>query len=113
MLSPWTGFDKKERAVVRENEKDKRSVTGARSHVACVSNHRKIKRIKSKAFLELKKQLKSVYPTKASIIGGRFCREYQAGTESENTLGRDRDSVPTRSPTCGRSRWEFWGSRMG
>ena len=40
--------------------------------------------------LELKKQLESVYPIKASIIGCRFDKRHQS-VESENMLGRDRD----------------------
>ena len=50
------------------------------------------------SLLEPKNQLESVYPIKASTIGAGFGKEYQ-GAESENTLGRDRDMVPARSPT--------------
>ena len=50
------------------------------------------------SLLELKKQLESVHPIKASIIGAGSAKEYH-GAESVNMLGRDRDIVSTRSPT--------------
>ena len=44
--------------------------------------------------------LKAINPIKANIIGAGSAKSI----ESDNTLGRERNSVSARSPTCGRSR---------
>ena len=57
------------------------------------------------SLLELEKQLESAIPIKVSIVGAGSAKDHQ-GAGSENTLGRDRDIVSTRSLTRGRSRRE-------
>ena len=58
-----------------------------------------VDRIEGWSLLELKKQLESDVPNQSEHHRGRFGKEYQSAA-SENTLGRDRDIVSPRSPTC-------------